>query len=167
MVKIFYCPSCGFVGADEESNKTMCPKCSKEMVLTNCTHEEWLAYSPEQQEEAKKNFAKNGETGQMDDIEERRNAFIMTTTSTLDGYRIKKYIDVIICNKLATYGPDETIFMKGDAVMNDIGEMKEAALKMGANAVIGMKITFASPGRQNNYYPCVIGTAVLAEKIES
>lgn len=105
---------------------------------------------------------------------------LISTTSTIEGKKIKEYrgivfgevingvdfikdftasITNVIGGRAATY-EEELINTRADAIK----EMMERAEKIGANAVIGVKIDYEPMG-ESNYMLMVVasGTAVLIE----
>jgi predicted RNA-binding Zn-ribbon protein involved in translation (DUF1610 family) len=49
MKKVFYCPACGYVGAAEENEDHLCPKCSQRILYnTGMERDAYVALSPEE-----------------------------------------------------------------------------------------------------------------------
>ena len=93
---------------------------------------------------------------------------ILSTTDTLQGYIIKKYIDVINVisdNSIKNYKTYIVPQVQKDQIES---QLKEYALKNGGNAVIGLK--YASSSYKNpimgdiSYILSVHGTVVLVER---
>ena len=52
MKKVFYCPSCGYVGAAEEGEASLCPQCLKALYSTGMDRDAYLALSEAEKSEA-------------------------------------------------------------------------------------------------------------------
>ena len=49
MKKVFYCPACGYVGAAEENEDHLCPKCGQRILYnTGMERDEYVALSQEE-----------------------------------------------------------------------------------------------------------------------
>lgn len=104
----------------------------------------------------------------------------MTTTPTIEGHPIRAYIGVVTGEAIIGANIFKDMFA---AVRNIVGgragayeksladarkmafdEMSEAALKMGANAIVGIDIDYEVLGQDNGMLMvCVSGTAVVVD----
>ena len=107
---------------------------------------------------------------------------IVTTTPTIDGYRITDYKGIAVgevvsgVNFLKDFAADLTNFFGGRSGSYEneliaarekaIAEMSERAAKLGANAVVGVDLDYEVLGRDNNMLMVTVsGTAVSVAKI--
>jgi uncharacterized protein YbjQ (UPF0145 family) len=104
---------------------------------------------------------------------------LMTTTSTLDGIAIKKYLGVvtgetimganIIRDLVASIrdivGGRSTEYEQSlvEAKTIAMAEMEQMAEKMGANAIIGIDLDYETVGQGTMLMVSVSGTAVIIE----
>lgn len=112
------------------------------------------------------------------DLRERRNKFIVTTTPTIDGYRIKKYLGIVsgeaalgtgIVSELFasiadSFGTNSLMFSnKVNAAKNEALEiMIHSALMKGATAVVGVNLDLEVTNA-NMFIAGANGTAVIVE----
>lgn len=104
---------------------------------------------------------------------------ILSTTSTLDGYEITEYLDIVSgevimgANIIRDWMAALTDIVGGrsgayesklqDGRLDAISEMKQAALRLGANAIIGIDIDYEVIGN-SMLMVATSGTAVVAKK---
>ncbi len=104
---------------------------------------------------------------------------IMTTTSTLDGIKVKQYLGVVSgetimgANIIRDFmaGITDIIGGRASAYEKSLVEAKEIAMnemiaeaqKMGANAVIGIDLDYETVGQGSMLMVSVSGTAVIVE----
>lgn len=104
---------------------------------------------------------------------------IMTTTSTLDGMKVKQYLGVVSgetimgANIIRDFmaGITDIIGGRASAYEKSLVEAKEIAMsemiteaqKMGANAVIGIDLDYETVGQGSMLMVSVSGTAVIVE----
>lgn len=105
---------------------------------------------------------------------------IVTTTSTLEGYRIKKYLGVVTGEAIVGVNAFKDMFASiTDVVGGRSGtyerelsrarelafrEMEEIAIQRGANAIVGVDLDYEVLGEKNGMMMVSVnGTAVIAE----
>ncbi|TAE22739.1 MAG: hypothetical protein EAZ92_15565 [Candidatus Kapaibacterium sp.] len=105
---------------------------------------------------------------------------IITTTSTLEGYRIKKYLGIVTGETIVGVNVFKDMFAGiTDVVGGRSGtyerelerarqlafqEMEELAIQRGANAIIGVDLDYEVLGEKNGMMMVSVnGTAVIAE----
>ena len=94
---------------------------------------------------------------------------ILTTTASVEGKRIKKYLGVVTGTDIYLVGGilggglanQENLF--GAAYQKACSKMEEKAKQKHANAVVGIQTQVLSPGNLNNIIVVVTGTAVSLE----
>lgn len=104
---------------------------------------------------------------------------LMTTTSAIEGYRIRQYLGIvtgeaiiganvfrdILAGLRDIFGGRSRSYEKvlQEARQTALREMAEAAMRLGANAVIGVDIDYETinMGRSNMLMVTASGTAVL------
>lgn len=106
---------------------------------------------------------------------------ILTTTSTIEGYRVRKYLGVVSgetiigANFIKDFfanirdviggrsGSYESVLRK--AKEESMKEMQERALRLGANAIIGIDIDYATVGQKSSMIMVTCsGTAVVIDE---
>lgn len=116
-------------------------------------------------------------------FEQLKRELIATTGSTVDGYRIVKYVDPVFDSKLVGIGIKTNLKGIGDifaswtgnefyALSSRISELKlqaieslkSKAISKGANALIGISFETTLPGN-SGIMVCVNATAVIIQKI--
>ena len=137
----------------------ICENCGEEneygrKFCQNCGHK--LFYYTENSED---NELENKEIDRDDTFWENFNSVIVTTTSTVDGYIVDKYIDIVSVEKISGLGIETGLKSLKDVFSNFTGsemraltdritelkeevikELKEKAVELGGNAVIGIDI---------------------------
>lgn len=96
---------------------------------------------------------------------------ILTTTPSVEGKQIKKYLGVVTGTDIylvggifgGGLGNQENLF--GAAYANACGKMEEKAKRKHANAIVGIQTQVLSPGNLNNIIVVVTGTAVYLENM--
>jgi uncharacterized protein YbjQ (UPF0145 family) len=114
------------------------------------------------------------------DVSEKSTSFIITTTPTIQGYRIKKVLGVVtgltprtrgvlgqvVGGIQSMFGGEVTAFTEEleKARIEAIARVRAKAMNMGANAIIGMDLETSDMGYQA---PIIVisatGTAVIIE----
>ena len=118
-------------------------------------------------------------------VEEKLKGMLVTTTPYLEGYRVAKTIDIVSAecvfgmNIFKDFFMGLTDFFGGrsgtaqeilrSARIKCLQELKAEALKLGANAIIGVDLDYSeiSGKGTNMLFLVATGTAVLVKKIES
>lgn len=113
----------------------------------------------------------------------RRQSLIISTTPSLEGYRIIKHLDIITAecaHGMNVFKDIFTAFTDGfggrsgsiqnslrEARKNCLGELREEALRLGANAVIGVDLDYSefSGHGKSMLFMVASGTAVVVEPL--
>ena len=118
-------------------------------------------------------------------LNEKLDSIIITTTNSLDGYKVIKNLDIIAAE--CAYGMNifkDFLTSLSDvfggrskttqntlktARINCLNELKEEALNIGANAILGVNLAYSefSGGGKSMLFIVASGTAVIVEKIET
>ena len=104
-------------------------------------------------------------------IKEKDKGIILTTTDNVYGYTVNEYLDVIFGTDIYLVGG-----LLGGGLVSQEGLFEQAintvkshlirkATGLGADAVIGIKQSFTSPGGTNDMILVLTGTAVKLKKI--
>lgn len=105
---------------------------------------------------------------------------IITTTSTLEGYRIKKYLGVVTGEAIVGVNAFKDMFAgitdviggRSGTYERELGrarqlafqEMEDLAIQRGANAIVGVDLDYEVLGEKNGMMMVSVnGTAVIAE----
>lgn len=94
---------------------------------------------------------------------------VITTTESVTGYRIKEYLGLVFGSDIylvgglmgGGMGNQENLF--GYAFAKAQEHLIEKAKAMGADAIVGIKQSYTSPGSLNNMVLILTGTAVKLE----
>lgn len=91
---------------------------------------------------------------------------VITTTPTIEGHRIKKYFGIVCGRKFVNEITITTDLKKchdesRSAVNNAEQQLKDEAIRLGANAVVGVTVQFAKA--RNATLIVMTGTAALIE----
>ena len=97
---------------------------------------------------------------------------IITTTESINGYNIVEYkgivsgTDIYLVGGLLGGGLANQENLYANAIIRETKNLKNNAIAMGANGVVGIQNILVSPGNLNSIIVVVTGTAVKIEKVK-
>ena len=164
---IYVCPQCR---EGIKTSETICPYCGSELLNSHnypMLPKKWDNLDENEKIEHIKNVIADclGEVVELDSYDDSFEQYI-TTTQTLLNYNIEEYCGTVSGTDIYLVGGtlggglvnQEKLF---DAAFAEAKKkMFLKARGLGGNAVIGMNVSFTSPGNLNNMIVLVTGTAV-------
>lgn len=91
---------------------------------------------------------------------------ILTTTNSIEGKEITEYLglvygtDIYLVGGLLGGGMANQENLFGTAYSDAVDKMVSKAVKIGADAIVGIQVNYTSPGNVNSMIVVVTGTAV-------
>lgn len=164
MASLSYCAKCKAIVPLSLGGK--CKRCG---TLTEVPVQEWIS---ERNWDSFSNDAKEQLLNKYIALknEDSLNEHMITTTQSFEGKRIEAYYGTVSGTDIYLVGGaiggglanQEELF--GKAFFSAKKKMFQKALKLGANAVVGMQSIMTSPGGLNNMIVVVTGTAVKVQE---
>ena len=162
---IHFCSKCmkAYSHPDKIADET-CPHCHEILLFSGLTKSDWESLNEERKEEYKAYFMLTRLAGY---------ELIISSTPSLEGYSIKQYIDlvfgeIVIPNGLLgafTSGTYSTISALDKARKSAVELLKEQAIRLGANAIVGFNIAIQDLSGKGMMVSAS-GTAVVVEGFE-
>ena len=176
---LFSCGKCGFTGSEDiDRPYPYCPKCKIPLKNTGMLKEDWDQCSNEQKDALRKRWW-DEQKRDLEGLKENRMNFKCTTGYNFEGFQIKEYKDIVSgevvlgTGFLSEIGADiKDLFgenAKGfegkiaQAKTEALYSIKEKALRLGANALIGIDFDIMTIGA-NMIVVSANGTAVFIQR---
>ena len=159
---MYYCVKCGFLGSDEGDNVVnQCPECRHILHSTHIPKDLWQKKNNQEKERLKREWEQAAE--------ESRNSisdFRCTSTESFSDITIKSYLGFITGeSSYATNGSlggivtcQEERFENAFSIAME--NLREKAYLLGANAIIGMRVSTTAITHEQHVLVVVSGTAV-------
>jgi len=170
---LYVCPQCK---EGIKTSETTCPYCGSELLRSSnypMMPRDWDELDEDEKIEHIKNVIADclGEEVELDSYDEDFEKYI-TTTQSFSNCHITEYCGTVSGTDIYLVGGvlgggltnQENLF--DDAFANAKKKMFLKARALGGNAVIGMNVSFTSPGNLNTMIVLVTGTAVKTEDEE-
>lgn len=176
---LFSCGKCGFTGSEDiDRPHPYCPKCKIPLKNTGMLKEDWDQCSNEQKDALRKRWW-DEQKRDLEGLKENRMNFKCTTGYNFEGFQIKEYKDIVSgevvlgTGFLSEIGADiKDLFGKNakgfegkiaQAKTEALYSIKEKALRLGANALIGIDFDIMTIGA-NMIVVSANGTAVFIQR---
>ncbi|MBR6000830.1 MAG: heavy metal-binding domain-containing protein [Oxalobacter sp.] len=170
------CMICGDPLSFFDKNKA-CPKCAeafKEMTTTDNRDiampicEQFKVYLPQITDEGTKALLEEG-IKKVEETFKPEPPLMHTTTNGFEGYAIKEYFGVVVAKAVFDSGKAQTLERMQDAKPS-FSQFDRQARKLGANAVVGMRVEYSlvvsdQSGMWCKVMETVTGTAVFVEPV--
>lgn len=168
MKVIYLCEKCGSVFSNLKGENCRCTDCQGDLIESWIAQDIWRNYSKEEKESAKIQIIekKKQNDTQIQEASEKYNKIIITKTNNVEGRKINKYLgtvsgtDIYLVGGLLGGGlaSQENLFCYSYGIAEK--KMREKAVSLNADAIVGVQTSMVSPGGLNNIIVIVQGTAV-------